>query len=173
MIAETKIRQEDNFHELDIEGYDYFQIQRSDEEEDKQGGGLICYMRNDISTKYEIPINEIQDQNLKYVQKERGWIISKTYNVTTATCIVYAGCQFSDNRNEEWNQGIYQVISNEQQKYRDQGFRVLIIGDLNGHIGNKENGIKNNKPEINVNGQMILDFEIANNFKLLNNDKKN
>ena len=76
-------------------------------------------MRNDISTKYEIPINEIDEQNLKYVQKERGWVISKTFNTTTATCFIYAGCQFSDNRNEEWNQGIYQVITKEQQKYKD------------------------------------------------------
>ena len=130
-------------------------------------------MRKDISTTYEIPFNEIKEKNLQYVQKERGWIISKTFNETTATCFVYAGCQFNDNRNEAWNQGIYQIIATEQQIYRNKGFRVVVIGDLNRHIGNKKNiSIKNNKEEINTNGQMILDFVKTHDFKLLNDDKK-
>ena len=63
MIAETKIRQEKNYNDLDIEGYEYFQI-RSDEVDDKQGGGLICYMHKDITTTYEVPFNKIVEQNL-------------------------------------------------------------------------------------------------------------
>ena len=37
-MAETKIRLEDDIQDMEIDGYDYFQIRRSDENEDKQGG---------------------------------------------------------------------------------------------------------------------------------------
>ena len=79
ILAETKIRLEDDLQDLKIDGYDYFQIRRSDENEDKQGGGLICYMKKDTTVSYEIPFHKIEDEKLQYVQKERGWIISKTF----------------------------------------------------------------------------------------------
>ena len=137
ILAETKIRLENDFEELEINGYKHFQIRRSDAQQDKQGGGLIVYFKTGITTKYEIPINNIEDNELKYVQSERGWIISKNFKTTTATCFVYAAYQNTDNSNIYWNEGIYKVISKEQEKYKNMGYRVIIIGDLNGHIGNK------------------------------------
>ena len=170
ILAETKIWLEDYLQNIKIEGYSHFQI-RSDENEDKQGG-LICYTKNDTTISYEFPIHKIKDDNLQYVQKERRWIISKTFNQTTAVCFIYARCQFNDNRNEEWNQGIYKIVAKEQQEYKDKQFRVLIIRDLNGHIGNGQStGIKNNKDQINTNGQMIIDFVNQHNYKILNQDK--
>ena len=38
ILAETKIRQEDDYDNLEIEGYKFFQIRQSDGDEDKQGG---------------------------------------------------------------------------------------------------------------------------------------
>ena len=49
LLVETKIRLEDEFNDLNIEGYTHFQIRRSDAQEDKNGGGMIAYMRKHIN----------------------------------------------------------------------------------------------------------------------------
>ena len=67
LLAETKICLEHEFEELQIKGYKHFQIRRSDAQQDKQGGGLIAYLKSEITTTYEIPINNIEDKELKYV----------------------------------------------------------------------------------------------------------
>ena len=172
LLCETKIRLEEDFNDLEIQGYKHFQIRRSNALEHKNGGGMIAYMKDTITTTYEIPINNIEDTQLQYVQYERGWIISKNFNKITATCFIYAGCHTTDNSNYTWNEGIYKVISKEQHNYKQMGYRVLIVGDLNGHIGNNKEGIKNNKPQINNNGKLILNYTKTNNLMILNKDKK-
>ena len=172
LLAETKIRIEQDFTDLHIPGYKHFQIRRSDAENQKNGGGLIAYMKTSITTTYEIPINDIEDKELQYVQTERGWIISKNFNKITATCFIYAGYQNTENSNYSWNEGIYKIISKEQNKYQNMGYRVLIIGDLNGHIGNQKEGIKNNKPQINPNGQLIINYTKTHNLMILNRNEK-
>ena len=39
---------------------------------------------------------------------------------------------------DKWNVGLYSVIANEIVHFRSKGCRVLVMGDLNGHIGCEE-----------------------------------
>ena len=172
LLVETKICLEQDLNDLNIPGYKHFQIRRSDAEHQKQGGGLIAYMKSTITTTYEIPINNIEEKELQYVQTERGWILSKNFKTTTATCFIYAGYQNTENSNYSWNEGIYKIISKEQTNYQNMGYRVLIIGDLNGHIGNQKDGIRNNNPKINPNGQLIINYTKTHNLMILNKNEK-
>ena len=78
------------------------------------------------------------------------------------------GCNYNDDRNDEWNNLIYTTIGEEQNDLRHQGFRVCIVGDMNGHIGCQPGiGIIRNKPHINQNGQMLLNFESNNDLCIM------
>ena len=56
----------------------------------------------------------------------------------TAICGGYFGCQHPDNRNAGWNEAIYDVIHREAVTLRAQGYRVVIMADFNGHVGNED-----------------------------------
>ena len=78
------------------------------------------------------------------------------------------GCNYNDDRNDEWNNLIYTTLGEEQNDLRHQGFRVCIVGDMNGHIGCQPGiGIIRNKPHINQNGQMLLNFESNNDLCIM------
>ena len=102
---------------------------------------------------------EIEHEDLAYVENERFWITVETQFTKTAVCGVYFGCQFSDDRNKDWNNGMFWVLQQEVQTLRAQGYRVLLVGDFNAHIGNiAGQGVEGNNPDINKNGQRFLEF---------------
>ena len=79
------------------------------------------------------------------------------------------GCQYDDDRNSNWNQLLYACIRDEQAELRRKGFRILVVGDMNGHIGNVEAvGIPGNKPGINPNGNLLLEYERYSDMTILN-----
>ena len=51
---------------------------------------------------------------------------------------------------------------------RRKGYRILVIGDMNGHIGCDDSvGIAGNKPGINPNGNLLLEFERYTDMQIL------
>ena len=77
----------------------------------------------------------------------------------TAVLSVYGGCQYPDDRNADWNEGIYFVLKNEVQQLRAEGYRIAFCGDFNAHIGSVPGqGVPGNNPDINNNGWKFLDF---------------
>ena len=158
-ILETKRRLEEIGTDIAIEGYETTEIRRSDTAGDKQGGGIACYTKNTRDMVFKPHTPEIEHEDLAYVENERSWITVETQYTKTAVCGVYFGCQFSDDRNKDWNEGMFWVLQQEVQSLRAQGYRVLIVGDFNAHIGNKEGqGVDGNNPDINKNGQRFLEF---------------
>ena len=167
-LTETHLRREQNIVHHNIDGFNLFESRRSDISEEKGGGGLAVYCRDD-GPLFKLHNPSIMNPMCAFVNNERIWVLCETQAYKTAICCVYMGCQNEDNRHEEWNQLIYATISEEQNDLRRKGYRVCIVGDLNGHIGSEPGiGIVGNKPQINMNGQMILDFESQNDFKILN-----
>ena len=83
----------------------------------------------------------------------------ETKHSKTAVCGVYLGCQFSDDRNKDWNEGMFWVLQQEVLSLRSQGYRIQILGDFNSHIGNSAaQGVFGNNADVNKNGENLLSF---------------
>ena len=82
----------------------------------------------------------------------------KSVHSKTAICGLYLGCQYPDDRHGLWNERIYLVVQIEAAILRAQGYRVVFLGDFNGHVGAGRDGVAGNKPGINRNGRRFLDF---------------
>ena len=75
----------------------------------------------------------------------------------TAICAVYAGFQAPDDRNGVWNSVLYSVLQSEVAALRQDGFRIVLLGDFNAHIGDRDGvGIARN-------GECFLDFLHSSN----------
>ena len=166
-VTETKFRlEEDPDHHL-IPGFKFFEARRSNVAEDKSGGGILVYYREGLSVTHYSPV--INSQLSAFVNNERLWTIVEGNKYKTAVCTVYCACQYDDDRNSNWNQLLYACIRDEQAELRRKGYRILVIGDFNGHIGCDEKvGITGNKPGINPNGHLLLEFERYSDMSILN-----
>ena len=77
----------------------------------------------------------------------------------TAVCAVYAGFQAPDDRHGVWNENLLSVLRAEVAALRKDGFRVVLLGDFNSHIGCAPGvGVPGNHPDVNRNGKRFLDF---------------
>ena len=87
----------------------------------------------------------------------------------TAVCGTYFGCQFSDDRNKDWNEGMFWVLQQEVLSLRSQGYRIQILGDFNSHIGNSAaQGIFGNNTDVNKNGERFLSFLMSTDLSHVN-----
>ena len=170
VIVETHHRLEQTFNECSIGEYKHFEARRSDVAEDKQGGGILIYCKTSQGLMFKKYSPSIDDDNLVFVNNERLWILCDSVGFKTAVCGIYMGCQFPDNRNEDWNNSIYRVITKEQADLRRKGYRIIIMGDMNGHVGNiPGSGIFGNKPDVNNNGRKLLQFAKDAEMQMVNN----
>ena len=63
-------------------------------------------------------------------------------------------------------------ILNEILKLESRNEFILIVGDLNKHIGNDELGVKDNHSKISFGGKYIRDLLSGGNYICMNNSKK-
>ena len=172
-FVETKRRLEQVSSDISIEGYNKIEIMRSDAAGDRDGGGLVVYTRVTQGLKVERMTPTIVSEENYFVDKERLWVLATTESSKTAVCVAYFGCQYPDQRHETWNQSMYEVITKEVFEFEAKGYRVVVLADFNGHIGNAAGvGIPGNKHAINRNGSMLLSFSVVTNMKILNRDYK-
>ena len=158
-LLETKRRFEEFGTDIAIDGYEHFEVKRSDVADHKQGGGLVCYTRRTDGLVFKRHTPEIMNIDLEYVNYERIWITIDSLKSKTAILGVYMGCQYEDDRHADWNEGIYQVLTQEATKLRSEGYRIIFIGDFNGHVGCVPGqGVPGNNPDINPNGRRFLNF---------------
>ena len=101
----------------------------------------------------------ITDEASHFVAKERVWVTVTSPGKKTAVCGGYVGVQQPNNCIAGWNEKMYSVLHSEAVALRAQGFRVVFLADFNGHIGCEPGlGIEGNNPDVNFNGQLLLDF---------------
>ena len=158
-LLETKRREEEVLEPLEIPGYVIFERLRSNESGDKMGGGLaiLCKQKDGLVFKSYDP--DILDKQCVFVRKERQWVTIISELRKTAVCGLYIGCQNSQDSYGIANDLIYNQIQIEILKLRREGFRIILLGDFNGHIGSKlGQGIPGNHSEINTNGYRLLSF---------------
>ena len=159
ILLETKRRLEDDGIDIDVTGYDVTEYKRSDIACDKGGGGIAIFTRKVDGLVFKDYDPDLPDPTHAFVRKERAWKTLESTRSKTAVCAVYAGFQAPDDRNAEWNTTLYSVIQAEIASLRKDGFRVVLLGDFNGHVGDKLGvGIVGNRPDINRNGQRFIDF---------------
>ena len=172
-ISETKWRKE-GYEKFRLEGFDIHEARRSDVirpdgKRDRNGGGLLVATRRCglVFKRYSPPI---KDQSKAYVQNERVWVEFTTERGSTAICFPYLGYQARDDRHGKWNDGIYKVLESEITVLRSKGYRILLMGDFNGWVGDvlTEGGIPGNRKGTNPNGRRFLDFLNRNQLVHLN-----
>ena len=159
ILLETKRRAEEIGSNISIEGYDHHELRRSTVAGDRGGGGIAVYTKKSDGLVFHRFSPKITDESMSFVNKERCWMTLTSQNYKTAVCGTYIGCQYPDDRYKDWNNAIYSVIQKEAAELRASGHRVIILGDMNAHVGNNiGEGIVGNKPGINPNGHRYLDF---------------
>ena len=172
VLLETKRRVECCDVAADIPEYSLHEARRSDAAGDKEGGGIALYTRQSDGLLFKQHCPDINDPNEAFVNNERIWVTVHSQSCKTAICGVYMGCQYSDDRYGQWNDAIYRVLQREAFSLRSQGYRVIFLGDFNGHIGSVPGeGIQDNKENINANGRRLLEFLEVTDSKHINGNK--
>ena len=160
-LLETKRRKEEEESgiNIDVEGYEKFEFNRSDMAGDKAGGGIALYTSKSNGLIFHEHHPVIADPAHLFVEKERVWRTVDTLHGKTAFCAVYAGFQAGDDRHGQWNDILFSVLQSEIHDLRSKGFRVVLLGDFNSHVGCVPGiGIENNNPDVNKNGKRFLKF---------------
>ena len=160
ILLETKRRDEEPGIDISVPGYSVHESRRSNNAGDRDGGGIAVYTKlgDGILFKHHQP--DISNHAHAFVNSERLWITLDSRTSKTAVCGLYLGCQYNDDRHGAWNDAIYSVVQKEAFALRSKGYRVLYLGDFNGHVGNNphQGGIPGNTAGVNANGQRLLNF---------------
>ena len=170
-LLETKRRYEDVGSEVRVDGYDLHEVRRSNSACDKGGGGLAVYTKTDACFSFKEYNPDITNPYHSFVQNERKWMTIDSSSYKTAFCGVYLGFQADDDRHGEWNEAIYTVLKSEICALKIKGFRIVMAGDFNAHIGCVlGQGVVGNKPLINENGIRFLEFLRTSGCKHINGE---
>ena len=176
-VLETHLREEDGSRKVDTpEGYSKFEVRRSDLDDDKDGGGLMVMYKKTQGIKIEEKKLKIRKKENNFVAKERAWLTVKTKTDKLAVGFVYVAAENRSEINKErfnkWNDAIYEVLDEDIRKLRNEGFKIMLNGDMNGWVGCGQGGIPGNRKEVNTNGKRFMDFLDRSGMVHLNGTSK-
>ena len=159
ILLETKRRKEVVGNDVKIDGYKVIESRRSNSAKDKDGGGILMYLRNDKGYEF-LPHNPIiANPEHAFINNERLWVTVDSCKHKTAICGAYLGFQAGDDRHSSWNEIIYEVLATEVYDLRQKGYRVVLLGDFNAHVGDVVGvGVPGNHRNVNRNGNRFLNF---------------
>ena len=162
-MSETFGREDKPWHIPSMDGYKCTRTERSGG--DKGGGGLCIYTREQINAHHWTPsING----NFKHVENERQWILFDNGRKRLAFLHCYLACQTSRNDDFlEWNEILFELLTTEVTYLKNQGFVILCMGDFNSRVGCLP-GLEGNRPDVNRNGPMFIQFVEQCNLTILN-----
>jgi len=72
---------------------------------------------------------------------------------------------------KDWNRELYGCIGNKISSLEKDGYGCVDIGEFNAHIGDTPEGIPGNRPGVNSNGRLLLDFATEHGLVILNRDR--
>lgn len=124
---------------------------------ESKGGGLLVAVKED--TDISMIITDIDSD------KEQMWVKIKTPAGSYNMGILY-GLHETRSTNEEIDEWFYK-LETSISKWADEP--ILIIGDMNAHIGSDDKGICGNHNEINKNGRWWRALIERRNILLVNN----
>ena len=135
---------------------------------DKKGGGIMVLAEEGLN---HIPW-EHQDDLFPELATEKQWILIHEGGVKLAVCFVYVAAEVAGTEGfKEWNVKLYASLQKDWDFLIRVGYECLLLGDLNGHVGNGGNGIEGNHPSVNFNGRLIHNFVEFNNLYMINADQ--
>ena len=129
---------------------------------DKGGGGLCLLYRDSLSTHQWAPL--VPDR-LQYVQNERQWLL---IGGKIAFLHIYIACQnFRSDDYMQWNQDLFDLVTQEAVVLRRQGLCCIAMGDFNTRVGDMP-GLTGNTPDTNNNFPMFMNFITQVNMTIIN-----
>ena len=140
-----------------IEGYSQM-ITRNRKD---SGGGLLVAVRDD--TDIEMMILKIEEQH------EIMWTKIKVKEISYIMAVCYGFASESRVEKEEIDEWWYN-LETEISNYQEE--KIILVGDFNAHIGNQEYGIKDNNPEINHNGENLINLVERRDLYMVNGSEK-
>ena len=151
VFTETKLKKKET---RKLPGYKDEVLNRETE-----AGGVIVYIKEDIQAKVIIKNKDCETIWIKISDKKNGnLIIGGTYSP----------CEFIIPKSK-----IIEFVKEMERDYkeikRNTGNKILLVGDLNAHVGNDEYGIKGNHETVGPNGEQYRKFINNNNLNLMNN----
>ena len=149
LIAESHIRGKTT---ISIKGYN----EKGLRNRKNNGGGLLIAKRND--SNINLLTLEIHEEH------EHLWV--KINNIVIALVYGYIESRTDMTTIEDW----YFELEKSYSKVQDQN--VMIIGDMNAHIGNDLQGIEGNDSKINKSGEILRSFTDRRDLIIINNDNK-
>ena len=161
-LVETHIRKEEEGMMPSPEGYEL--ICKGRENGQKKGGGVGFLVRKGV--KWHIIRHDSWD-NDSVVRNEMQWIGIETNGNKVAIGVVYVG---HEGLPDEWNDQVYDRMRMITSHVQQQGYKVIIAGDFNGHIGDGMEGIEGGDREINRNGTRLINFTREYKLRIVNRD---
>ena len=164
-IDETHVREGENIDWSCFRKHKMYSALRGPGE--KGGGGKLVIVREDVLHMTWRPAI----RQGEHLENERLWLLLLEGQEKVAVCSVYMAAEVAGlDSFKTWNEHLYAALQEEMECLRAEGYKCVIIGDLNGHVGDGPGGIGGNRPEVNFNGQLILDFCASNRLKMINAD---
>ena len=121
------------------------------------GGGLLVAVRDD--TNMDMIVTDVD------TEKEQMWVKIKTQSGDFNMGILY-GLHETRSTNEEIEEWFYK-LGTSISKWSNEP--IVILGDMNAHIGCDDKGIVGNHQDVNKNGKWWREVIDARNLLLINN----
>ena len=165
MVDETHFRFGSN-NDLSVFG-PWTQYYRERNYGEKNGGGKMVLVSDRINHSTWSPEN-----TAPWVENERTWIIIHNQSFRLAICSVYMAAEVIGGMTyKDWNRELYGCIGNEIHSLEQDGYGCILIGDFNAHVGAAPDGVSGNRPGVNTNGRLLLDFANEHGLIMLNKDR--
>jgi len=129
--------------------------------------GGICIMSRKKWGAFELN-HELQrkKEQEKEVNKAIHWIGIQNGGERIAIGGVYVA---SGSGKKEWNNELYRILEEDVLALKTAGWRVVVVGDFNGHVGKI---VKGNWEEVNANGKKLLKFSEEMDLTIVNTTNK-
>ena len=165
VVQETHMRSDELSMDTSVAGYYHAVAERGGAE--KKGGGLAIYWKSFLKARVWTSQG---GHTTERVINERMWLLVEAYgNKRIAIANVYMAAQtWKNDTYLDWNTEMYNMLKHEVQEIRELGFTTLLLGDYNGHIGTLDGALSGNDPNVNTNGQKVLEFVADSNLVILN-----
>ena len=165
-LQETKTRSSEFHQRPDYPGYSEHYNERGDNM--KKGGGLGMIWRENLNV---IIWDMIPPKEKEYLDHERQWYTLVSGQTKYALLNVYMAFEIEYHR--EWNEDLISLIHQEMQIMVQDGYELILAGDLNAKIGNNFQGaLSKNIPQVDTNGRHILNLAKTFNLQIANDMEK-
>ncbi len=158
-LTETHWKEGDKGQE--VKGYRRYWRRRAPEE--KKGGGVAIFVKNDLSA-WE------WERQSESRSNEHIWIVVQGQSEEIAIGVVYMGID----KYKGWNDKMEQALTEDLAQLEAEGKTIILLGDFNAHITEKDGGVPNQdkKTKTNTNGGRLTRLMDEHGLEMMNKSTK-